>query len=77
LTYREMDSLSNDLACALVDQAVKRGSPVAMYMDKSIEMFLSILAVHKAGGAYVPLDPEHPPERIRTIVELAQAMTVL
>ncbi|KAF8588131.1 acetyl-CoA synthetase-like protein, partial [Ramaria rubella] len=77
LTYSEMDSLSNDLACKLVEQGVKRGSPVAMYMDKSIEMFLSILAVHKAGGGFVPLDPEHPPERIQTIVELAQAMMVL
>ncbi|KAF8572696.1 acetyl-CoA synthetase-like protein, partial [Ramaria rubella] len=77
LTYRQMDSLSNDLAQKLVKRGISRGMLVALYMDKSIEMFLSILAVHKAGGGYVPLDPEHPAERIRTIVELAQTKMVL
>ncbi|KAF8572689.1 acetyl-CoA synthetase-like protein [Ramaria rubella] len=77
LTYGEMDSLSNALARSLVDGGSKRGTLVGMYMDKSVEMFLSILAVHKAGGGYVPLDPEHPPERIRTVVSLSQAEMVL
>ncbi|KAF8584773.1 acetyl-CoA synthetase-like protein [Ramaria rubella] len=77
LTYGEMDSLSNGLACSLINGGIERGTLVGIYMDKSIEMFLSILAVHKAGGGYVPLDPEHPPERIQTIVGLAQAKMVL
>ncbi|KAF8572550.1 AMP-dependent synthetase and ligase, partial [Ramaria rubella] len=77
LTYGEMDSLSNALARSLLDHGSKRGTLIGVYMDKSIEMFLSILAVHKAGGGYVPLDPEHPPERIQTIVGLAQATMVL
>ncbi|KAF8573006.1 acetyl-CoA synthetase-like protein [Ramaria rubella] len=77
LSYGEMDSLSNDLAWSLINSGVKQGTLVAIYMDKSIEMFLSILAIHKAGGGYVPLDPEHPPARIQTIVSLAQAAMVL
>ncbi|KAF8584770.1 acetyl-CoA synthetase-like protein [Ramaria rubella] len=77
LSYGEMDSLSNDLACTLISGGIKRGALVAIYMDKSIEMFLSILAIHKTGGGYVPLDPEHPPARIETIVSLAQAAMVL
>ncbi|KAF8584766.1 acetyl-CoA synthetase-like protein [Ramaria rubella] len=76
LTYSQMDNLSNALACKLVNGSVKRGALVALYMEKSVEMFLSILAVHKAGGAYVPLDPEYPADRIQTIVSLAQAATV-
>jgi non-ribosomal peptide synthetase component F len=70
-------SLSNDLANRLITNGVKRGTLVALYMDKSIEMSLSILAVHKAGGGYVPLDPEYPAERIRTIVSLAEVTLVL
>ncbi|KAF8575295.1 acetyl-CoA synthetase-like protein [Ramaria rubella] len=77
LSYEEMDCLSNDLACTLINGCVKQGALVAIYMDKSIEMFLSILAIHKTGGGYVPLDPEHPPARIQTIVSLAQAAMVL
>ncbi|KAF8587753.1 amino acid adenylation [Ramaria rubella] len=77
LTYGQMDSLANDLAHKLIQRGVNRGTLVALYMDKSIEMFLSILAVHKAGAGYVPLDPEHPAERIQTIVRLAQTTIVL
>ncbi|KAF8573142.1 amino acid adenylation, partial [Ramaria rubella] len=77
LTYGEMDSLSNALARSLLNGGIERGTLVGLYMDKSIEMFLSILAVHKAGGGYVPLDPEHPPKRIQTIVGLARVTIVL
>ncbi|KAF8580410.1 acetyl-CoA synthetase-like protein [Ramaria rubella] len=77
LTYAEMDGLANDLAQKLLDNDVQHGTLVALYMDKSIEMFLSILAVHKAGGAYVPLDIDHPAERIQTILRLAQPTMVL
>jgi non-ribosomal peptide synthetase component F len=77
LTYRQMDSLSNDLAHMLITKGVKKGTLIGLYMDKSIEMFLAIIAIHKAGGGYVPLDPEHPTERIQTIVHLAQTPMVL
>lgn len=77
MTYKQMSTLSNDLAHKLIDCGVGRGSLAAIYMDKSVEMFLSILAVHKAGGGYVPLDPEYPRERIHTILRLAQITIVL
>ena len=77
LTYKQMDGLSNALARTLITRGVRRGTLVALYMDKSIEMFLSILAIHKAGGGYVPLDPEHPTERVQTIIRLAQTPMVL
>ncbi|KAF8572636.1 AMP-dependent synthetase and ligase, partial [Ramaria rubella] len=77
LTYATMDGLANALASKLVDSGVQRGRLIALYMDKSIEMFLSILAVHKAGGGYVPLDIDHPAERIQTIIHLAQTTMVL
>jgi non-ribosomal peptide synthetase component F len=53
------------------------GDLVGIYMDKSCEMIISIFAIHKAGGGFVPLDPEHPPERIRTILGLAESKIVL
>ena len=77
MTYQQMDCLSNDLAHKLVTKGVQRKTLVALYMDKSIEMFLSILAIHKAGGGYVPLDPEYPAERIRAIIDLAQVTVVM
>lgn len=72
-----MDMLSNSLAGKLILSGVMKGDLVALYMDKSIEMFLSILAVHKAGGAYIPLDTEHPAQRINTIIRLSKSPIVL
>lgn len=72
-----MNCLANDLAWKVVEKGVKRGNLVGIYMDKSVELFLSILAVHKAGGGYVPLDPDYPAERINTIVQLSRAVVIL
>ncbi|KAF8578160.1 acetyl-CoA synthetase-like protein, partial [Ramaria rubella] len=77
LTYATMDGLANDLASKLVYSGIQRGRLIMLYMDKSIEMSLSILAVHKAGGGYVPLDINHPTKCIQTIICLAQTTTVL
>ncbi|KAF8574972.1 hypothetical protein K439DRAFT_1623930 [Ramaria rubella] len=77
LTYATMDGLANDLALKLVDSSIQHGRLIALYMDKSIEMSLSILAVHKASGGYVPLDIDHPTEHIQAIICLAQTTMVL
>lgn len=77
MTYRQMDSLANNIARKLIRSGVERGNLVAIYMDKSIEMFLSIVAIHKAGGGYVPLDPEYPADRINTIIGLSKTPIIL
>ena len=40
-------------------------------------MVVGLLGILKAGGAYVPLDPEYPVERLRFMVEDAQARMVI
>ncbi|KAF8573476.1 AMP-binding-domain-containing protein [Ramaria rubella] len=77
ITYREMDAFANNLARTLIGSGVKRGNMVGIYMGKSCEMFITILAIHKSGGGYVPLDPSHPAERIQTILGLADAKIVI
>lgn len=78
MTYQELDGRANGLAHILSSEiGSKRGDFVGIYMDKSVEMILSILAVYKAGLAYVPLDPEHPADRIQTILGLANSRVVL
>jgi non-ribosomal peptide synthetase component F len=77
VTYHQMDSFANNLAHTLIAHGMKRGDFVGLYVDKSVEILISILAAHKAGGAYVPLDPENPPDRTRTILGLAESKIVL
>eukprot|EP01116_Phalansterium_solitarium_P002995 TRINITY_DN133_c0_g1_i4.p1 TRINITY_DN133_c0_g1~~TRINITY_DN133_c0_g1_i4.p1 ORF type:complete len:1879 (+),score=296.24 TRINITY_DN133_c0_g1_i4:87-5723(+) len=78
LTYRELDRRSTQLARQLRQRGLRqRETLVGLYMDKSVELYVSILAVMKAGGAYVPLDPEHPPERTEFMLTDTAAALVL
>ena len=43
--------------------------PVALFVERSIEMVVAILAVVKAGGAYMPLDPTYPTDRLGFMIE--------
>lgn len=71
LTYQQLNEKSNQLARHLraqYQQKTKRtldpDTLIALYLDKSLEMIVGIMAVLKAGGAYVPIDPSFPQERI-------------
>ncbi|RYF02097.1 MAG: amino acid adenylation domain-containing protein [Comamonadaceae bacterium] len=69
LSYGELDARANQLAHQLMAMGVTPETPVGIYLDRSIEMIVSILAVMKAAGAYVPLDPAQPTDRLAWIVD--------
>ena len=64
LTYGELNAEANRLARFLRSRGAGADVPVALVMERSLEMVVGLLAVLKAGAAYVPLDPELPPERL-------------
>jgi non-ribosomal peptide synthetase component F len=53
------------------------GSIVPVYMNRSIELVVSLLAVLKSGAAYVTLDPDFPMERSEFIIKDVSAPFVL
>ncbi|RUS95014.1 hypothetical protein DSM106972_091740 [Dulcicalothrix desertica PCC 7102] len=69
LTYFELDERSNQLAYFLREQGVGKEIRVGIFLNRSHELIVSLLAVLKAGGTYVPLDPAYPSERINFILE--------
>lgn len=76
LTYRQLDEQANALAHRLVGQGVGAETPVGLYLSRSPELVIAMLAVLKAGGAFVPLDPEWPDLRVRSVVENVAIVTV-
>ncbi|MGO4778404.1 AMP-binding protein, partial [Lysobacter sp. 2RAB21] len=64
LSYGELERRSNRLARKLRELGVRDGAVVALCLDKSPELIVTLLAVLKAGGAYLPLDPDYPSERL-------------
>jgi amino acid adenylation domain-containing protein/non-ribosomal peptide synthase protein (TIGR01720 family) len=77
LTYRELDRRANQLAHYLQAQGVGVETLVAIYMDRSLDLVVGLLAILKAGGAYVPIDPAYPPERIAIMLEDSRAAVLL
>ena len=77
VTYLELDQRSNQLARYLQRSHVTPDTLVGIYLDRSLDMMISILAVLKAGGAYVPLDPSYPEERLAFMMRDANARIVV
>ena len=68
LTYSQLNQKSNQLARILRNSEVSTNDPVAILVDKSVDMIVGIFGILKAGGAYVPLDPEYPEQRRSFII---------
>jgi amino acid adenylation domain-containing protein len=68
VSYGDLNARANRLARLLNANGVKRGEPVGILMDRSIEMIVGVLSVLKAGALYAPLDPSHPAPRIANIL---------
>ncbi len=73
LTYRELNERANQVAHYLIAHGVNTEVFVGVYMERSLEMVVSLLACLKVGAIYVPLDPLNPHERLAVIMEDAQA----
>ncbi|MEO1626135.1 MAG: condensation domain-containing protein, partial [Bacteroidota bacterium] len=70
LTFQQLDELSNQLAAYLQKYYhVERNDMVALKLDRSEWMLVSIVGVLKAGGAYVPIGTDYPQDRITYIRE--------
>ncbi|MBZ5554817.1 MAG: amino acid adenylation domain-containing protein [Acidobacteriia bacterium] len=68
-TYRELNRRANQLAHYLKKLGVGAEVPVAMCLERSLDMVASVLAILKAGGAYVPLDSDYPRERLEFMLK--------
>lgn len=77
LTYSEINTRANQLAHYLRKLGVKRDILVGLYLERSPEMIIAVLAVHKAGGAYVPLDPNYPLQRLLVISDETKFPVIL
>jgi long-chain acyl-CoA synthetase len=59
LNYRQMNTLVNRLAAALVDLGVRKGDRVAVFMPNIPQFVLAYFAILKAGGIVVAINPTY------------------
>ncbi|HET9359968.1 MAG TPA: amino acid adenylation domain-containing protein [Vicinamibacterales bacterium] len=77
LSYGELNSRSNRLGRYLRSLGVGSDVPVALCVERSLDMIVGMLGVFKAGGAYVPLDPSLPAERLALLLAESRAPVVV
>ncbi|ETX03443.1 MAG: hypothetical protein ETSY1_00010, partial [Candidatus Entotheonella factor] len=77
LTYGALNQRANQLAHYLRKLGVGPEVIVAVYLERSLDMVISLLAVLKAGGTYTPIDPGYPPERVKFILADTQTPVLL
>ena len=71
LSYAELNTRANQLANFLLSNGVLPDDIVCICMEKSIELYIAILATVKTGAGYLPLLPDTPPARVETILRQA------
>jgi amino acid adenylation domain-containing protein/FkbM family methyltransferase len=77
LTFAELNMKANRLAHQLRRLGVGAEVPVALCVERSVEMLVGVLAILKTGGAYVPLDPAQPKQRLAFMLDDARVPVVI
>jgi len=76
-TYGELNTKANQIAHFLEQKNVLPDDLVCICMDKSTELYVSILATIKTGAGYLPLTSDTPLERIEHILKEANVKLLL
>ena len=77
LTYKELNNKINQLSNYLISIGLKPNSVVGLFLDKSLETIISILAVLKCGAIYMPIDIDYPSTRIDFMLKDSNTFVVL
>src|SRR6185312_6914122 len=77
LTFTELNNRANQLAHRLQRMGVCPEAPVGVFLERSGETVIALLAILQAGGAYVPIDPGYPAERVAFMLEDSQVPILL
>nr|WP_168488174.1 non-ribosomal peptide synthetase [Streptomyces sp. RLB1-33]QIY68645.1 amino acid adenylation domain-containing protein [Streptomyces sp. RLB1-33] len=77
LTYGQLDARANQLARRLAAAGVGPESLVAVMMERSADLVVTLVAVLKAGGAYLPVDPGYPADRVLYMLNDAHPVCVI
>ena len=77
LTYREINSLANQLAASLIDRGVKRQDRVVIFLDNSIESVISLFGILKIGAIFIILNPTMKSKKLNYILNDSGACALI
>jgi long-chain acyl-CoA synthetase len=77
LTYKEIDDLSDALACAMIKMGLQKGDRVAIVMPNCAQFIISFYAILKAGGVVAATNPTYPADKMKYQINDCGAKIVL
>lgn len=69
ITYRELNTLSNTIARAIINKGILPGDVVAILNTKEPESYATMIACLKIGVAYTNIDKDNPISRSESILQ--------
>jgi amino acid adenylation domain-containing protein len=76
-TFDQLNRAANRLARVLKGHDFGPEQIALVFLDRSIESVIAMLAVWKAGGAHLPVDPRLPPDRLRFVLTDAKPALIV
>src|SRR5437660_1383130 len=69
ISYKDVDSKSDEIAATLRRMGVGSGARVGIFRRKDVDTVASIYGVLKAGCSYVPIDTRMGPNRLAAVLD--------
>lgn len=76
-SYKEVNGKANALARTLIKKGITKGDFVPVYMTRSPELVISLLAINKAGAAFVPIDLNWSEDKVSKTVSKCRGKVVI
>lgn len=76
-TYKELRTIIDNLAKALIDMGIKKGDKVAIWSVNSIEWVIAQIAISRAGAVMVTVNPHENPQIIEHLLSNSDAVSVV
>ena len=77
MSYSELNSRANQMGNYLLEQNVLPDELVCICLEKSTDLYTSILATAKIGAGYLPATPDIPSERLEHILREANVKVLM
>ena len=77
LNYDELNRSANRLAHHLIACGLQPDTLVGLCLERSPDMYISLLAILKAGGGFLPLDPDFPRARLAHVIDDSAAAMLI
>jgi amino acid adenylation domain-containing protein len=69
LSYGQLNARANQVARYLSSLGASPGKIAGIFMERSLDLVVAVLAIAKSGAAWLPLDPDYPKDRLAFMLE--------